>query len=83
MVQLADLGLPATEVVLLAGRSEQTVLDELRAAGPALAAAPPRAKDASGSDYILIQTREPLTDDQRAKLESLVAGARLASQELF
>jgi serine protease AprX len=41
------------------------------AKGPALAAAPPRAKDASGSDYILIQTREPLTDEQRAKLASL------------
>src|SRR4051794_29948546 len=42
-----------------------------QAKGPALAAPPPRAKDASGSDYILIQTREPLTDQQRAKLESL------------
>ena len=36
------------------------------AKGPALAAAPPRARDASGSDYVLIPTREPLTDAQRA-----------------
>src|SRR5919106_1136482 len=36
--------------------------------GPALAAANLEAADASGSNYILIQTREPLNKDQNAEL---------------
>jgi serine protease AprX len=37
----------------------------------ALAAAPEPASDASDSDYILIQTVEPLSEEQRTQLESL------------
>ncbi|NUP73417.1 MAG: hypothetical protein HOQ07_01985, partial [Sinomonas sp.] len=33
-----------------------------------LAAAAPDVSDASASDYILVQTSEPLTDEQRAQL---------------
>src|ERR1700739_578896 len=41
--------------------------------GPALAAAHLISPDASGSDFILVQTCEPLTQAQRAQLQGLGA----------